>query len=146
MGGGYLDQRFQLSDPLLDFVLNKGFRVLLGADCCSQVGLTFVGDVHTGTRETRLGGGQMMFFGNEPCLGCIVKGLSALYTCTAQLTHSHHTLSCLVPMAHTVHFLIGMSTIIEWLANYRTPPTGHLSFLAPRSVINAKFVMEIQVT
>ncbi len=73
LGGGYLDQRFQLSDPLLDFVLNKGFRVLLGADCCSQVGPTFVGDVHTGTRETGLGGGQMMFFGNEPCLGCIGK-------------------------------------------------------------------------
>ncbi len=34
---------------------------------------------------------------------------------------------------------------VEWLANYQTPPTGHLSFLAPRSVINAKFVMEIQV-
>ncbi len=30
-----------------------------------------------------------------------------------QYTHSHHAPSYLVPMAHTVHFLIGMSTSIQ---------------------------------
>ncbi len=39
-----------------------------------------------------------------------------------------------------------MQVHVEWLANYQTPPMGHLSFLALRSVINAKFVMEIQIT
>ncbi len=38
----------------------------------------------------------------------------------------------------------GVST--SSIANYRTPPTGHLSFLARRSVITAKVVMEIKVT
>ncbi len=93
LGGGYLDQRFQLSDPLLDFVLNKGFRVLLGADCCSQVGPTFVGDVHTGTRETGLGGGQMMFFGNEPCLFNQITEISGSSECIGDNTSTPSTIS-----------------------------------------------------
>ena len=73
LGGGNLGQGFQLGVPFFYFALHKGFCILLSANCCSKVGSAFMGDVNASARETGLSRRQVMFFGDEPRLGCIGK-------------------------------------------------------------------------
>ena len=55
------------------FLCTKDSVYSLSANCCSKVGSAFMGDVNASARETGLSRRQVMFFGDEPRLGCIGK-------------------------------------------------------------------------